>query len=112
MLKPVPQAPSRRELVVTDGRVLLQPCSLYKSHACAVIERHHIAPKSWWQAAGKPINTPLAAICPNCHETTHAALDGIIAGRDVSALPPRCVALARQGLAIAVANGLTPAPTL
>jgi len=54
----------------------------------------------------------LAAICPTCHMTAHAALDGILAGRDVAALPPRCVALARQGLAIAAEYGLTPAPTL
>jgi hypothetical protein len=101
-----------RKLAVVDGRVLLQACSLYKGHACAVIEQHHIAPKSWWIAAGKPVNTPLAAICPNCHETTHAVLDALIAGRDVSALPPRCVTLARQGLAVAAAHGLTPAPTL
>jgi hypothetical protein len=101
-----------RQLVVVDGRVLLQACSLYKGHGCAVIEQHHIAPKSWWIAAGKAIATPLAAICPNCHESTHAALDGLIAGRDVTALPPRCVALAQQGLAIAAAHGLTPAPTL
>lgn len=101
-----------RQLVVVDGHVLLQDCSLYRGHGCAVIEHHHIAPKSWWIAAGKAIDTPLAAICPNCHESTHAAIDALIAGRDVTALPPRCVALARQGLAIAVAHGLTPAPTL
>jgi hypothetical protein len=101
-----------RELAVVDGRVLLRACSLYKGHACAVIEQHHIAPKSWWIAAGKPINTPLKPICPNCHSTVHAALDALLAGRDVSALPPRCVALARQGLAIAAAHGLTPARTL
>lgn len=101
-----------RELVVVDGRVLLRACSLYKGHACAVIEQHHVAPRSWWLAAGKPIDTPLVGICPNCHETTHAALDALIAGRDVSALPQRCVALARQGLDIAARNGLVPARTL
>jgi len=101
-----------RELVVVDGRVLLQFCTLYKGHACAVIERHHVAPKSWWAAAGRPVDTPLVAICPNCHESTHASLDALIAGRDVTALPRRCVALARQGLAIAAEHGLTPAPTL
>jgi hypothetical protein len=101
-----------RELAVVDGRVLLRACSLYKGHACAVIEQHHVAPKSWWIAAGKPINTPLKPICPNCHGDVHAALDALIAGRDVSALPPRCVALARQGLDIAQRNGLTPARTL
>jgi hypothetical protein len=99
-----------RKLVVVDGRILLQACTLYRGHACAVIEQHHICPRSWWQ--GKPINTPMAAICPTCHYNIHAAIDGIIAGRDVSALPPRCVALARQALLIAEQNGLTPAPTL
>ena len=101
-----------RQLVVVDGRVLLQACSLYKGHGCAVINQHHVAPASWWQAAGVPIDTPLVAICPSCHANCHAALDALIAGRDVTALPPRCVALARQGLAIAAAHGLTPAPTL
>jgi hypothetical protein len=101
-----------RELAVVDGRVLLRACSLYKGHACAVIEQHHIAPKSWWIAAGKRIDTPLKPICPNCHSDVHAALDALIAGRDVSALPPRCVALARQGLDIAMRSGLTPARTL
>ncbi|MEU5596708.1 hypothetical protein [Streptomyces sp. NPDC020298] len=101
-----------RTLAVADGRLLLQPCTLYRSHACAVIERHHVAPASWWAAAGKPVDTPLVAICPNCHLSAHAALDGILAGRDVSALPRRCVALARRGLAIAAEHGLTPAPTL
>lgn len=100
------------ELVVVDGKVLLQYCSLYKSHSCAVIEQHHVAPKSWWARAGKPIDTPIRAVCPNCHLSTHAALDALIVGRDVSALPPRCVALARQGLDVAARNGLTPAPTL
>ncbi len=101
-----------RELAVVDGRVLLRACSLYKGHACAVIEQHHVAPKSWWLAARKPIDTPLKPICPNCHSDVHAALDALIAGRDVSALPPRFVALARQGLDIAARNGLVPARTL
>ena len=98
-----------QELVVVNGRVLLGACTLYKSHACAVLNNHHICPASWWP--GKP-DTPMRMLCPNCHYSTHAALDGILAGRDVSALPPRCVALARQGLAIAATHGLTPAPTL
>ena len=99
-------------LVVDGGRVLLQPCSLYKRHMTAVVEHHHVCPKSWWLAAGKPIDTPIVAICPNCHSDSHAALDGILAGRDVSAIPRRCVRLAREGLAIAAEHGLTPAPTL
>lgn len=101
-----------RQLVVVDDHVLLQSCSLYKGHGCAVLNGHHVAPLSWWQAAGIEVATPIAAICPSCHGNVHAAIDGILAGRDVSALPPRCVALARQGLVIAKQNGLTPAPTL
>ncbi|MEU2058015.1 hypothetical protein [Streptomyces bungoensis] len=44
--------------------------------------------------------------------STHAAVDGLLAGRDVSGLPPRCVALARRALTSAKDAGLTPAPTL
>jgi hypothetical protein len=101
-----------RKLVVVDGQVLLQACSLYKGHGCAVLNQHHVAPLSWWQAAGVRVDTPIRAICPSCHGNVHAALDGLLAGRDVSAIPRRCVALARQGLAIAELNGLIPAPTL
>lgn len=101
-----------RRLVVVEGRVLMQACTLYKRHPAAVLNVHHIAPESWWLAAGKAVATPTRALCPNCHANCHAALDGLIAGRDVSALPQRCVALARQGLSIAAAHGLTPAPTL
>lgn len=101
-----------RRLVVADGRVLMQACTLYKRHPCAVLNIHHVAPASWWSAAGKALATPTRALCPNCHNNVHAALDGLIAGRNVSALPQRCVALARQGLAIAATHGLTPAPTL
>lgn len=104
--------PTPRTLVVTDGRVLMQYCTLYKRHACAILEQHHVCPKSWWQAAGKPVDTPIVAICPTDHMNTHAAIDALLAGRDVSALPRRCVALARQALDIAKAHGLTPAPTL
>jgi hypothetical protein len=102
----------RRTLVVVNNQIRPQPCSLYRAHACAVIEQHHIAPKSWWITAGQPVDTPLVAICPSCHMSVHAAIDGLIAGRDVTVLPPRCVALARQALAIAEQHGLTPAPTL
>ncbi|MGW2721463.1 hypothetical protein [Streptomyces sp. NPDC001492] len=101
-----------RELAVDGNRMLMQPCSLYKRHMTAVIERHHVCPKSWWLASGKAIDTPIVAICGTCHGDAHAAIDGLLAGRDVSAIPRRCVALARQGLAIAAEHGLTPAPTL
>ncbi|WP_405888909.1 hypothetical protein OG762_37170 [Streptomyces sp. NBC_01136] len=98
-----------RGLVVVANQVQPQQCSLYRSHSCAVLDDHHICPASWW--VGKP-DTPMRLLCPNCHYGTHAAIDGLLAGRDVSALPPRVVALARQGLDIAARHGLTPAPTL
>lgn len=101
-----------RALVVMANQVQPQQCSLYRSHTCPVLNNHHRCPKSWFEAAGQPVDTPMNLLCPNCHMSTHSALDGLIAGRDVSALPPRCVALARQGLAIAAAHGLTPARTL
>jgi hypothetical protein len=101
-----------RRLVVVDGRVLMQACTLYKRHPVAVLNVHHIVPESWWRSAGKAVASPTRALCPNCHASTHAALDGLLAGRDVSALPQRCVALAREGVALAQQNGLTPAPTL
>ena len=101
-----------RRLVVVDGRVLMQACTLYKRHPTAVLNVHHVVPESWWLSAGKAVASPTVAICPTCHSDCHAALDGLIAGRDVSALPRRTVALAREGLALATQNGLTPTPTL
>ena len=101
-----------RRLVVVDGRVLMQACTLYKRHPSAVLNVHHIVPASWWAASGKAVASPTKALCPNCHSNVHAALDGLLAGRDVRALPQRAVALARKGLALAAQNGLTPAPTL
>lgn len=101
-----------RALVVVEDRILMQACTLYKRHPTAVLNRHHVVPASWWAAAGRPVASPLVAICPTCHGDVHAAIDALIAGRDVSALPRRCVALAREGLALAKQNGLTPAPTL
>lgn len=101
-----------RGLVVVDGRILLQTCTLYKGHMAAVLNQHHVVPEAWWAAAGKPVKSPLVALCPTDHGNVHAAIDGLLAGRDVSALPPRCVALARQALKLAAENGLTPAPTL
>jgi hypothetical protein len=106
------QALVPRRLVVVDGKVQLQACTLYKTHACAVLNQHHVVPESWWVAAGKAVASPLKALCPDCHASVHASIDGLITGRDVSALPPRCVALARQALTLAEANGLIPAPTL
>jgi len=99
------------EITVIDGQIQLQPCGLY-AHTCAILNAHHVAPLSWWNAAGVPVQTPFAMICPTCHMNTHAAIDGIIEGRDVSLLPPRCVKLAQQAFTLATTYGLTPGLTL
>jgi len=104
--------PAARSLVIDGNAIKLQPCSLYAGHGSAVIEQHHICPQSWWKTAGKPVDTPMAALCGLCHDNTHAAIDGIVRGLDVTALPRRAVALAREGIEIAKAHGLTPAVTL
>ena len=101
-----------RRLVVVDGRVLMQACTLYKRHPTAVLHLHHVCPESWWVGAGKTVASPVKALCPNCHYGAHAAIDGLLAGRDVTALPQRCVSLARQALVLAAEHGLSPAPTL
>lgn len=94
-------------------RVELQTCSQYRTHHTAVLERHHVVPDSWWVAAGKdPAQSPIADLCPDCHSATHVAIDSLLAKRDVSLLPPRCVRLAWRALELAQYAGLTPAPTL
>lgn len=104
--------PTRQLLVVTGNQVQLQRCSLYATHWVPVIEAHHICPESWWAHLGIPDASPLADICPNCHMSTHVAIDARIKGQDASLLPPRCLRLAAQAFTIAAANGLTPALTL
>jgi hypothetical protein len=99
-------------LVVTRNTLALQRCALYKGHRCAVVQAHHICPKSWFITAGQPIDTPMITLCPSCHMNIHAALNGIIAGWDVRAVPLRCRTIAQQGLRIAREKGLAPAPTL
>ena len=101
-----------RLVSVYGGKVVLQRCDLYLRHRVPVLNSHHVCPVSWWRAAGQPVATPMKYMCPNCHNSVHAAIDGILHGWDVSALPPRCVALARQAFTIAADHGLTPAPTL
>jgi hypothetical protein len=98
----------------TATAVTVRLCALYPSHRTPVIEQHHIAPKSWFASASppQPVSTPMIGICGLCHNNTHAALDGIIRGKDVSKIPPRAVDLARQGLRIARDKGLSPRPTL
>jgi hypothetical protein len=100
-----------RLLDVVGGAVQLQQCDLY-AHRVPILNAHHICPESWWLAAGKPVNSPLKNLCPNCHESVHTAIDGILRQLDLAALPPRCVALAQQAFVLADQNGLTPAPTL
>lgn len=98
--------------ITAPGGVLqLQLCGLYV-HRVPILNAHHVCPESWFLAAGKPVGTPLKKLCPDCHTATHVAIDGILRGWDVSVLPPRCVALARQAFDLADLNGLTPAPTL
>lgn len=101
----------RQLIVVTDGVVRLQRCVLY-AHRVPLLNEHHVCPESWFKAAGQPVGTPLKALCPDCHTATHVAIDGLLKGRDVSLLPPRCVVLAREAFTLAEMNGLTPAPTL
>lgn len=97
--------------VVINGQIQLQHCSLYL-HECAILQDHHLCPESWWRAAGKPVQTPLVSLCPNCHMNVHAAIDGLVRGQNVAQLPARCVRLAQQAFHLAIENGLTPAPTL
>lgn len=99
-------------LSVYGGVVQLQTCELYRSHRIPVLNSHHICPESWFRAARKPVGTPMKSLCPDCHASVHTAIDGILHDWNVSALPPRCVALARQAFTLAAEFGLTPAPTL
>jgi hypothetical protein len=100
-----------RQLVIDNGQVVPQPCALYKMHSCAMVENHHICPKSWFIAAGKPIDTPMIQICPTCHSNTHAAIDALLKGRGIDRLPRRTRELARQALALAAEKGLISGPT-
>jgi hypothetical protein len=99
------------KLVIGGNQIILQGCTLY-THWVPVLNAHHVVPESWWVKAGQPVASPLRELCPNCHTATHAAIDGLLRGLDVSLMPPRCVALAKEGIAGALAAGLTPAPTL
>lgn len=94
-----------------ENAILPQRCDLYV-HVCAILNAHHIVPESWWKAAGKPVDTPMINLCPNCHMNTHAAIDAILTGRGTHFLPRRCVDLARQGIETAEEVGLTPRRTL
>lgn len=86
-------------------------CSIY-SHRCAVIEKHHVIPKSWFEHAGRPVDTPMVDICPNCHMDIHTGIDCLIAGLPITFLPRRARRLAAAALALAKEKGLTPSRTL
>lgn len=98
-------------LVLDGNQIQLQHCTLYL-HVHPMVEQHHVCPESWWIAAGKPVQSPFQTLCPNCHYGVHVCIDGLIAKRDLSLMPPRWVKLAQYGITLALANGLTPAPTL
>jgi hypothetical protein len=100
------------ELVIIENRITLQPCALYKGHLCAVINAHHICPKSWFEQAGVLVETPMINLCPTCHFNVHAMIDARIKGQNADILPPRCRALAEQAFLIARGHGLTPRLTL
>jgi hypothetical protein len=102
------------ELVIDsqDHEVVMRSCELYRGHPAAVLEYHHICPKSWWVAAGKPVATPMIFLCGTCHDNVHAAIDAMIKGYGVQHMPRYAVRLARRAFTIAEANALTPKPTL
>lgn len=100
------------ELVIVQNTVTLQRCDLYKGHLCAVVNAHHICPKSWFESAGVLVQTPMINLCPTCHFNTHAAIDGMIKGQDVSLIPPRTQHLAQQAFMLATQHHLTPGLTL
>lgn len=99
-------------LVVTGNVIELQRCHLYKGHLCAVVNAHHICPKSWFESAGVLVDTPMVALCPTCHMNVHAAIDAVIKGQDASHLPMRARHLADEAFLIAKQHGLTPGLTL
>jgi hypothetical protein len=99
-------------LVITDNVIVLQPCALYKDHFCAVLNAHHVCPKSWFEAAGMSVFTPMIGLCPTCHFNVHAAIDGTLKGQDIRFLPPRARRLAAEAFRLAALNHLTPGLTL
>lgn len=103
---------SAHTIVVVNHVITLQECSLYRGHVCALVNAHHICPKSWFLTAGVEINTPMIDLCPTCHANVHAAIDGTIKGQDVSRIPPRARRLADRAFAIADSQHLTPGLTL
>jgi len=104
------QTPSA--LVVTDRQIILQRCALYRTHWCAVLNVHHICPKSWFENARVPVDTPMISLCPDCHANVHAVIDARIRGLDADFLPLRCQKLADRAFEIAHLKNLVPELTL
>jgi hypothetical protein len=100
------------QLVIVEDKIVPQQCELYRGHTCAVVNAHHVCPKSWFERAGKLVATPMIVLCPNCHMNVHAAIDGRIKGQNTEHLPPRARQLAENAFALAQANNLTPGLTL
>ena len=100
------------DLVIQQNVITLQRCAMYKGHLCAVINAHHICPKSWFESAGVLVDTPMINLCPTCHMNVHAAIDAVIKGQDASLIPPRARHLADQAFMIAEQKHLTPRLTL
>lgn len=99
-------------VVSADNRLMMQTCGLYSSHKSAILEDHHICPKSWFDNAGVPVETPMRKLCPTCHENVHAAIDGILLRRNIDVLPPRVIRLADTAFALAKIHNLVPSLTL
>ncbi len=103
--------PPTETLVVAGNRITPQWCDLYR-HECAIVNAHHICPKSWFEASRVLVSTPMITLCPNCHMNVHAAIDAKIKNQDASLLPLRCRALANMAFDLAKFHHLTPALTL
>lgn len=99
-------------LVIAGDTITLQSCALYKGHECAVINNHHVCPKSWFEAAGVLVQTPMVKLCPNCHANVHAAIDAMIKGQNGERIPRRARLLAAQAFYLAEEHRLTPGLTL
>ena len=99
-------------LVIVEDTIILQACRLYKGHDCAVVNQHHVCPKSWWEKAGALVQSPMIQLCPTCHFNVHAAIDAVIKGQNAERIPRRARHLADQAFLLAEAYHLTPELTL
>lgn len=100
------------QLVIIEDEIILQPCGMYRGHECAVINEHHVCPKSWFEAAGVLVQTPMIQLCPTCHFNVHAAIDAVIKGQNARRIPRRARHLADEAFRLAEIHHLTPRLTL